>query len=676
MDVIAFPSTSTQTHYLFSSTSPENPPLNQPFPIIPNQTHVSRCKCSSVASSKLTKTQTHQLFDEIPLWDTFAWNNVIQTHLTNGDPRQVTSTYQRMLLLGVRPDRHTLPRVLAASRLLGNLSLGKQLHCHVIKFGFVSDAYVTSAIVDLYGQLEGVQAAKWYFKTANFDRNNAVAWTLLAGMFVKRNKPELAIDLFNEMIDHGGKIVDAVALVTVITACGMLKSLRDGRRIHQIAKDFGLDIDILVGNALVKMYIECGSIRDARAVFDGMRCKDAISWTAMINGYVKKGGFHEGLKLFRLMIGDGIKADAFAISSVLPGCARVAANKNGKEIHGHLIRNGIDMNVTVLNALMDMYVKSGSIEYASRVFAAMKDRDVISWTIMILGHSLHGQGKVGVDLYHEMVENSRLEADQMTLAAVLYACYSARMVEEGRYYFNCIRSPKVAHCALIVALLARAGLFYDAKAFIEERKISRQGEVLRALLDGCRVQRNTIRGKEVIEQLCDLEPLNTENYVLLSNWYAHHKNWDMADKYSETIKDMDLRPRKACSWIEFKNKIHVFRTGDASHPRSESVYSELQNLQKRVKAEGFQSADFSLHDVYGERECDPIGHSELLAVSFGLINRVAGQTIRVSKNGRVCQNCHSFVKAISKEAGVEIVLRDPGCFHHFKDGCCSCMDCW
>ncbi|KAL3503818.1 hypothetical protein ACH5RR_033659 [Cinchona calisaya] len=677
MDAIAFPSPFSQIHPLFFSASQENAPRYHPVSMIPNPIDFSRFKCCSITGSKLTQVDTDQLFDEIPLRDTFTWNKLIQTHLTNEDPIQVTATYQRMLLLGLKPDRRTLPRVLAASRLLGNLSLGKQLHCHVIKFGFFSDAYVTSSLIELYGQLEGVHAAKWYFRTAKFDKNNAVAWTLLAGMYVKKNKPELAIDLFNQMIDHGGKIVDAVALVTVLAACGMLKSLREGRRVHQIAMDCGLDCDVLVGNALVKMYVDCGSVKDARGVFDGMRCKDGISWTAMINGHVKKGGFNEGLKLFRLMNRDGIKADAFAISSVLPACARVAAHKNGKEIHGHLIRNAIDMNVTVLNALMDMYVKSGSIEYASRVFARMKDKDFISCTIMILGYSLHGQGMVGVELYREMVENSRVEVDHMTLAAVLYACYSACMVQEGRYYFNCIRSPKVAHCALIVALLARAGLFDDAKALIEERKISRHGEVLRALLDGCRIQQNFNAGKKVIEQLCDLEPLNAENYVLLSNWYACHEEWDMMNKVRETIRDMDLKPRKAYSWIELKNKVHVFSTGDVSHPRSGSLYNILQNLLKNVEAEGFRlTSDFSLHDVDEERECNPCGHSELLAISFGFINTVAQQQIRVTKNLRVCSNCHEFVKAISKKVEREIVVRDPNCFHHFKDGFCSCGECW
>ncbi|KAK3014854.1 hypothetical protein RJ639_007955 [Escallonia herrerae] len=508
-----------------------------------------------------------QLFDEMPKTsDTLAWNTLIQTHVRNSDFDSAVATYWQILLRGIRPDRHTLPRILSVSRVDGSLSFGKQLHGHAVKLRLCSDQYVT--------------------------------------LYLKENKPRSAIGLFNEMVALGVEI-DKVALVTIIGACGALKSLQEGRNVHQAAQRCGLELDVLVSNALLNMYVDCGSMKDARGVFDRMPLKDAILWTAMVRGYVKKGEFNEGLKLFRQMNAEGIKPDAVAISSILPACARMAAHKNGKEIHGCLLRNGIDMNLRVQNALIDIAV----------------------------------------------------------------------MVEDGWLYFYKIRSPLVAHCALMVALLGRAGLFDEARAFIEERQLARHAEVLRALLDGCRIHQNVNTGKRLVEQLCDLEPLNADNFVLLSNWYAHMENWDMVEKSRETIEDMGLRPKKACSCIEFKNKVHVYGTGDVSHPRSERIYWELQSLMEKVEGEGIMtSSDFSLHDVDEERECIPIGHSELLALSFGLISTQAGATIRVTKNLHICRNCHYFVKVISKVVEHEIIIKDPSCFHHFKDGSCSCRD--
>ncbi|KAL4283758.1 hypothetical protein GQ457_16G027440 [Hibiscus cannabinus] len=327
----------------------------------------------------------------------------------------------------------------------------------------------------------------------------------------------------------------------------------------------------------------------------------------------------------------GIKPDSLTITSILPACARVPAHKQGKELHGFLLRNGLDMNLIVKNALMDMYVKSGFIELASNVFTSMIKRDIFSWTILILGYSLHGKGRRGLYLFSEMEKNPSLQIDEFAHAAVLHACVTACNVDLGMSYFNRIKTPTVTHCVLMVALLARAGLFNEARLFIEEHRIESSAGVLRALLDGCRINRQITMGKRIVEKLCELEPLNAENYVLLSNWYAENAKQDMVDKLKTTIKDMGLKPKSAYSWIEFRNKVHVFGTGDVSHPRSEKIYWELQHLMKKMEDGGGHgpNSEFSLHDVDEERECIRIGHCEMLAISLGLISTQERVTVEL-----------------------------------------------
>lgn len=580
-----------------------------------------------------------------------------------------------MLQRGVPLDKRTLPRVVDASRLMGDLSIGKQLHGHVLKLGFSSDQYAMTALIEMYGNLDSVDMAQTIFDKSP-DHQNLVSWTLLAKLYVVRGKPNLAVDLFHKMVKHG-VVVDPVALATACTACGTMKSLQHGRNVHEIARKCGLEFEVLVSNSLLKMYIDCDSIGDARLVFEKMPCKDVISWTSMIRAYVKKlGGFNEAFKLFRQMNSDGLKPDSFSISSILPACGRIASHNHGREIHGYLLRNGIHFNLKVKNALMDMYVKSGAITSASNVFAEMNEKDAISWTMMILGCSLHGQGKLGVDLFRQMEKNLKVKLDDTTYAAALHACSTARMVKEGKIYFDRIRAPTVAHCALKVSLLARCGHFDEARIFIEEQKIGKHPEVLRKLLEGCRINGQYALGKQVVEQLCELEPLNAENYVLLMNWYAGSAKWNMVNKLRETIYDMGLKPKKAYTWTLFRNKVHVFGTGDVTHPRSGKIYAELQGFMDEMRAEGLEpNWDFSLHDVDEERECIQIGHSELLALAFGLISSHSGP-IRLAKNSRVCYGCHDFAKFVSKMMRREIILKDPNFFHHFKDGLCSCEDFW
>ncbi|XP_047322913.1 putative pentatricopeptide repeat-containing protein At3g23330 [Impatiens glandulifera] len=612
----------------------------------------------------------HELFDKISTSDTFGWNTLIQKHIDHGNFHAAFTVYEQMLIRGILPDRHTVPRIIAASRLSGSLIFGKQVHGQSFKFGLSSNSFVVTALMEFYGFLEGAESARWVFeKTSQESTYNVIACTLLCRFYAMGGKPLIALELFNNMLESGTADIDAVSLATAIGACGLIKSLKEGKNIHRIARVHGLASNILVSNSLLKMYLDCASLNDARKVFDKMSTKDAISWTEMLRGHVKKGGFGEGLKLFREMITNGIKPDPLAISSILPACARMAVRKQGKEIHAHLLRNGIDMNLTVQNALVDMYIKSGSIEYASIIYSRMNCRDVISWTIMLLGCSLHGQIDLAISILHDIDHNSGSEIDQNLYDAVLSACSTARLVDMGRRFFSRITSPNLSQNTLMVLILARSALFDEAMSFIRERNLSRHPEVLKALLDGCKVHNNIYMGKQVMEQLCEFEPLNAENYVLLQNWYAQNRNWDKMERTRETMNDMGLKPKKGYSWIEYRNKVHVFGTEDLSHPQSDRIYQELQHLMKKKVEE---VSNFGFHDVDEERGCNPIGHSELLAVSFGLISTEAGSTIRVTKNLHVCQNCHETVMMISEIVNREIIIKDQSCFHHFKNGRCSC----
>ncbi|XP_008778287.1 pentatricopeptide repeat-containing protein At3g12770-like [Phoenix dactylifera] len=616
----------------------------------------------------------YQPLDQIPLRDTFAWNSLLRAHLVDGNCWQTILVYRHMLLCGVRPDRHTLPAVLRASGLSDASSNGKQVHAHALKLGFASDSYVVTALMEFYGQFEGADIAGVVFNCSN--QKNSVSWTLLAKLYLMEDKPSFALQLFHRMVNSNMEL-DVVALATAARACGQLRSVHEGKKLLKIAGRTGLESDVLVGNSLLKMYLDCERIEEARALFDQMPSKDAVAWTTIISGYVNNGVFNEGLKLFRAMCIEGVAPVSFTVSAILPACARVAAYKHGKEIHGCIIRRQIHMNPTVSNALMDMYVKSGSIEAASKIFNRILEKDVISWTVMILGYSLHGRGDRGISLFHQMEESSTVLPDRTTFAAALHACSTACMVEEGRHFFEFIQEPELEHFALMVSLLSRAGLFDEVRAFVEDHRIGHHAMVQRAMLGGCRVHRNMKTGKRIAEQLIELEPLNAENYVLMLNMYAASRKWDVVEGLRETIRDMGLKPKKACSWIEVRRKVHVFGVGDVSHPRSQRIYWELECLMKRMKAEGHVlEKDFGLHDVDEERECIPCGHSEMLAVAFGLISTQGSTTLRVAKNLSVCRSCHASLKMISRIVGKEIVLKDPQIFHHFKDGLCSCRDMW
>lgn len=178
--------------------------------------------------------------------------------------------------------------------------------------------------------------------------------------------------------------------------------------------------------------------------------------------------------------------------------------------------------------------------------------------------------------------------------------------------------------------------------------------------------------------LLELEPDCTGTHVLLANIYAASGRWDDAANVRKLMKDKGLKKQLGQSWIEVKNEVHTFVVEDRLHPQTSEIYAMLEHLGEQMKVAGYvPDTNFVLHEVEEEQKEQLLSyHSEKLALAFGLISTVPGTTIRISKNLRVCGDCHSALKFISKIVGREIVMRDTNRLHHFKDGLCSCGDYW
>ncbi|CAN0917992.1 Pentatricopeptide repeat-containing protein ELI1, chloroplastic [Linum grandiflorum] len=167
-------------------------------------------------------------------------------------------------------------------------------------------------------------------------------------------------------------------------------------------------------------------------------------------------------------------------------------------------------------------------------------------------------------------------------------------------------------------------------------------------------------------------------YVLLSNMYADANDWEGVAGVRKLMREKGVEKEHGCSSIEVKNKVHEFVAGDWRHPKSREIHKMVEEMNEWVKGDGHNPrTETVLHDL-GEAEKEKsLGvHSERLAIAFGLISTKPGTTIRIVKNLRVCPDCHTVTKMISKITGRKIVMRDRARFHHFENGSCSCGDYW
>eukprot|EP01018_Ginkgo_biloba_P033250 Gb_04533 [translate_table: standard] len=619
------------------------------------------------------------LFDKMATRDVVSWSAMIAGYTQNGYANEALTLFYEMPLADVKPNRVSIVSVLPAFADLADLQEGKDIHDYIIKNGFESDVSVRTALIAMYAKSGSIEIARQLFD--KMSKRDVVSWNAMIAAYAQNGYINEALTLFHQM-QEADMQPDSITMVSVLPACAHLAALQQGKRIHEYIIRSGFESDVSVQNALLDMYAKCGSVDIACQLFQKISERDEISWNAMIAGYTQNGLANKALTLFHQMHMEDVTPNLVTMVSVLPACAHLAALQESKWIHAYIIRSGFESDVSVVNALVDAYAKCGRVEFARQLFDSISKRDVISWNAMIAGYGMHGHGKDALALFNQM-QLTDMKPDHITFMCVLSACRHAGFVDAGQQVFVCMSrdyciTPRAEHYACVVDLLGRAGRLDEAHDFIKKMPLKPDAGVWGALLGACRVHCNIELGEHVSECLLELEPTNPGHYILLSNIYAAAGRWDDAAKVRKVLKDQGLKKIPGCSWIEIKNRVHAFLVGDKSHPQSEEIYAVLESLGGQMKEEGYApDTSFALHNVEDEEKESSLScHSEKLAIVFGLINTNPGARIQITKNLRVCGDCHSATKFISKIVRREIVVRDANRFHHFKDGLCSCGDYW
>jgi pentatricopeptide repeat protein len=260
---------------------------------------------------------------------------------------------------------------------------------------------------------------------------NVVSWGSMIFGLVKCGQAQKGLDLFQQMQQEGVE-PNPVTFVGVLNACAMLGALEEGKHVHEQIVRCGFESNVFVGSTLTCMYAKCGSIEDARRVFNKMPTHNVVAWNAMISGHLRCGQGHKALELFQQMQYEGMMPDRFTFVQVLNACASLQALEEGRRIHTQIIQSGCELDVYVANGLIDMYAKCKSIQDAQKVFDRMPIRDVFAWNAMILGHVKCGQGQKALALSHRM-KQEQVEPDAVTFVGVLNACASLMALEEGSH---------------------------------------------------------------------------------------------------------------------------------------------------------------------------------------------------------------------------------------------------
>ncbi|XP_043704964.1 putative pentatricopeptide repeat-containing protein At1g69350, mitochondrial [Telopea speciosissima] len=606
-----------------------------------------------------------------------SWTAIVSSYNQSSRFQEALDIFVKMQEYGVEPSSVVMSSILFSCSQLVRLKEGRSVFGSIIRQGIDPNFDVVGpALIDMYASCGRLGDSQKVFDA--IQEKQIVSWNSLITVYARNGFSEEALRLFIQLLAQG-LFPDSFTLASSLSACGNVSFLRLGDQIHCHIARTGFDSNEYVQNSLIDMYSKCGSVSTAYKIFSNIQRKSIVTWNSMVGGFAQNGYSVEAIGLFDCMHSKGLSMDKVTFLNVIQACSQLGYLEKGKWIHHKLIIYGVEKDSHVETALTDMYAKCGDLQMAQRVFDDMLDGTVVSWSAMIGGYGMHGHIDSAISLFTKMVD-SAIKPNEITFMNILSACSHAGSVEKGKSYFNLIRDfgmePSLDHYACMVDLLSRAGDFDGAFGFIKSMPVPANASIWGALLNGCRIHHRIDLIRSIEENLLDLEKFNSGHYILLSNIYAEEEKWDEFGKVRSIMKHVGLRKVPGYSTIEINRRIYRFGAGDTFHPQTKEIYRSLENLITLAQEQGYL-LDAAIHGTsLGPRSNNVKSHSEKLAIAFGVISSAAGTTIRISKNLRVCVDCHIFAKFVSKITGREIIMRDLNRFHHLINGSCSCRDYW
>ncbi|KAI3875846.1 hypothetical protein MKX03_023769 [Papaver bracteatum] len=461
-----------------------------------------------------------KVFDKIPKTSVRRWVVLVGAYSHQGCYQEILDVFVEMQRQGFKPNQFILPSILKACAHLSDIPTGKKIHCVVLR-------------------------------SALFDCDSFISCSLIY-MYSKCGPLEYARNVLDRMVEK-----DPVALNSMVSGYTQHGFAQEAFHLVEDMKIIGLQPNLITWNALIAGFSKVGDPEMALETFRSMRAHgiqpDTVSWTSVISGFVQNFQSVEAFDTFKQMLSSGVRPSSFTISGLLPACAIMANSRYGKEIHGYALVNGVEEDIFVSSALVDMYSKCGFILEAEKLFIKMRQKNTVTWNSMIFGYSNHGYCNEALDLFNQMLKQEEVRPDHLTFTAALTACSHARLVEYGQNLFRLMQEeykiePRIEHYACLVDVLGRAGEILEAYDFIKKMPVKPDVYVWGAFLAACRNHGNIELAETAAKKLNELEPENAGNSLLLSNLYSEAGNWGNAERLKKMMKKKKLT-NLGCSWI-------------------------------------------------------------------------------------------------------------------------------
>ncbi|XP_059667686.1 pentatricopeptide repeat-containing protein At3g53360, mitochondrial-like isoform X2 [Cornus florida] len=563
-----------------------------------SQTIKSECSSHPIAQNALIAMYTKfgriidafEVFSHIAMKDLISWSSMIAGFTQQGYELEALDHFKEMLSQGAyQPNEFIFGSAFSACGSLLQPEYGRQIHGMSIKYGLERDAFTGCSLSNMYAKCGLLHSARTVFY--QIDQPDLVSWNAIIAGFAYGGDAGEAISFFSSM-RHLELTPDDITVRSLLCACTSPFGLYQGKQVHSYIIKMGFDSDVPVCNTLLTMYAKCLEVCDAFKIFEEIKNNaDLVSWNAILTVCMHHNLSEEVFRILTLMRISHNKPDHITLATTLGACAEMASLEMGNQVHCYTMKTGDELDLSVKNALIDMYTKCGSLGSAQKLFDSMENPDVVSWSTLIVGYSQSGCGEEALKLFGRMRSLS-VEPNQVTFVGVLTACSHVGLVEEGWQLYRTMEmehgiTPTREHCSCVVDLLARAGRINEAEDFINQMEIDPDIVVWKTLLSACKTRGNLEVGKRAAESILKIDPSNSAAHVLLSNIYASSGSWDDVARLRSLMRQRGVRKAPGQSWIEVKNRIHVFLAEDGLHAERDKIYAMLEELWLHILDAGY-----------------------------------------------------------------------------------------
>ncbi|XP_073005590.1 pentatricopeptide repeat-containing protein At5g39350-like [Typha latifolia] len=388
---------------------------------------LSKCWDSDVSGAR-------EVFDQMPGRDVGAWNAMLSGYMRKGCVHEALSLFLQMGICGENPNSQTLSVLLQVCASSDDRRLGRSIHGYSVRHREIEDNFLVNSLLVYYNRIGDVHVSERIFE--RMVEKDAVSWNGMISGYARNGLCWRALEAFR-FLKEEGLCMDLVALETALQACAYIgeDAIEDGRSIHVLMVKLGYLMDVYTMNSLLFMYCKCGMVDAVQSLFDRMEVRNIVSWSIIIDGYVRMKCPDKALELIRCMrfVESDMSSELFVSSlqsvRLLGGCV-----KHVMCFHCLVIVMGFDSDLFVSSSLIAAYGDCGEIGFGHRILGYVVSKistAIVCCNTMLTVYAHHGYFSEALELLRSMQVGGCI-LDAVSLVNGLSICSQSRDLRLGK----------------------------------------------------------------------------------------------------------------------------------------------------------------------------------------------------------------------------------------------------